>query len=195
MRILKVLKRIWAQLHRFVFWALILSLFWAWIFTMAGDTGREKKVLLYLETPGLDRRALSLRLEDACLPMEGIKMIQARGFGYELFGSELYGDFYIMRESTLKATLEQTPEKLADIEPPEGMRGYEWNGKVYGLLVFNPETQLGPAMEQIRYTPFDQPEPEAFWLCFDAKSPHLASRPGALDNAAWVTALKLLELR
>ena len=41
MGILKVLKRIWAQLHRFVFWALILSLFWAWIYTMVGDTGRE----------------------------------------------------------------------------------------------------------------------------------------------------------
>ena len=69
MGIVKVLKRIWAQLHRFVFWALILSLFWAWIYTMVGDTGRENKVLFYLETPGLERRALSIRLEDACLPM------------------------------------------------------------------------------------------------------------------------------
>lgn len=195
MRILRVLKRIWAQIHRFVFWALILSLFWAWIYTMVGDTSRDKKVLFYLETPGLERRALSIRLEDACLPVEGIKMIQARGFSYELFGSELNGDLYLMRESTLKATLEETPEKLAAIELPEGMRGYEWKGGVYGILAFDPETQKGPAMEQIRYAPFDRPEPEAFWLCFDAKSQHLAAQPGALDNAAWDTALALLAMR
>lgn len=195
MGLIKVLKRIWAQLHRFVFWALVLSLLWAWIYTLVGDTTRDKKVLLYLETPGLDRRALSLRLEDECLPLEGIKMIQARGFGYELFGSELFGDLYLMRESTLKATLEQSPEKLAAVPLPAGMRGYEWQGKVYGILAFDPETQRGPAMEQIRYTPFDRPEPEAFWLCFDAHSPHLAQLPGALDNAAWVTAMALLKLQ
>lgn len=195
MRILRVLKRIWAQLYRFVFWALILSLFWSWIYTMVGDTGRDQKVLFYLETPGLERRPLSIRLEDACLPMEGIRMIQARGFSYELFGSELNGDLYLMRESTLKATLEETPEKLAAITPPEGMRGYEWKGGVYGLLAFDPETQKGPAMEQIRYAPFDRPEPEAFWLCFDAKSQHLAAQPGALDNAAWETAMALLAMR
>ena len=194
MGILKVLKRIWAQLHRFVFWALILSLFWAWIYTMVGDTGRENMVLFYLETPGLERRALSIRLEDACLPMEGIKMIQARGFSYELFGSELNGDLYLMRESTLKATLEETPEKLTAIDLPEGLRGYAWKGGIYGILAFDPETQKGPAMEQIRYTPFDRPEPEAFWLCFDAKSQHLASLPGALDNAAWETAMALLDM-
>ena len=195
MRILKVLKRIWAQLHRFVFWALILSLFWSWIYLMVGDTSRDKKVLLCLETPGLDRRALSIRLEDACLPMEGIKMIQARGFSYELFGSEVNGDLYLMRESTLKATLEETPEKLAAITLPEGLRGYEWKGGVYGLLAFDPETQKGPAMEQIRYTPFNKPEPEAFWLCFDAKSQHLGFLPSALDNAAWETAMALLAMR
>ena len=194
MGIVKVLKRIWAQLHRFVFWALILSLFWAWIYTMVGDTGRDKKVLFYLETPGLERRALSIRLEDACLPMEGIKMIQARGFSYELFGSELNGDFYLMRESTLKATLEETPEKLCPIRLPEGLRGYAWKGGIYGILAFDPETQKGPAMEQIRYAPFDRPEPEAFWLCFDGKSQHLASLPGALDNAAWETAMALLAM-
>ena len=195
MRIIKVLKRIWAQLHRFVFWALILSLIWAWIYTLVGDTTRDKKVLLCLETPGLDRRALSIRLEDACLPMEGIKMIQARGFSYELFGSEVNGDLYLMRESTLKATLEETPDKLTAIELPEGMRGYEWKGGVYGLLAFDPETQKGPAMEQIRYTPFNKPEPEAFWLCFDAKSQHLGFLPSALDNAAWETAMALLAMR
>ncbi|MBQ1678592.1 MAG: hypothetical protein II062_03535 [Oscillospiraceae bacterium] len=195
MRIVRLLKRIWAQLHRFVFWTLILSLLWCWIYTFLGDAPREKKVLFYLETPGLERRALSLRLEDACLPMEGIVMIQARSFSYELFGSELSGDFYVMRESTLRATLEQTPEKLAAIALPEGMRGYEWENRVYGLLVFDPETQRGAAMEQVRYAPPDLPEPEAFWLCFDAKSPHLASQPGALDDAAWDAALAFLAMK
>ena len=50
-------------------------------------------------------------------------------------------------------------------------------------------------MEQVRYAPPDQPEPEAFWLCFDAKSLHLASQPGALDDAAWDAALAFLAMK
>lgn len=168
---MRILKNIWAQLHRFVFWAMILSLFWCWVYMYVGDAPRDQKLMVLVDAYALDRRELSLRLEDAGLP-EGIKLIQARSFDYDIFGSTLDGDLYLMKESILKATMEESPEKLAAIVPPEGTRGWEWQGRCYGILAFDPETQKGPAMDCIQYTPLPDPEPEAYYLCFDAACLH-----------------------
>lgn len=195
MRIVKVLKRIWAQLHRFVFWALILSLLWAWVYsTFVSDAPREKKVLLYVDSYGLERRALGLALEDACLPDGQIEMIQVRSFDYDIFSSYFEGDLYLMRESILKATMEESPEKLAPIPVPEGAEGWAWEGQNVAIRVFDPATQTGPAMALIGYAPPGGTEREAYYLCADAASLHLASRPGALDDAAWHVALALLAM-
>ena len=188
---MRILKNIWSQLHRFVFWAIILSILWAWIYTFVGDTSHEKKVMVYVDAYALEQRALSLRLEDEGLP-EGIKMIQVRSFDYDIFGTSLDGDIYLMKESILKATLEETPDKLTAIEIPAGMTGYEWEGETWAILAFDPATQHGPAMNYIQYTPMPDPEPEAYYLCFDAASPHLQTVPGAVDNAAWTVAMHLL---
>lgn len=184
---MRILKNIWAQLHRFVFWALILSLLWGWIYTFVGDTSRDKKLILCVDAYALDQRPLALRLEEEGLPA-GIKMIQVRSFGYDFLGVELEGDLYLMKASILEATLADTPGKLAALTLLEGMAGYERDGKVWGILAFDPATQQGPAMEYIQYTPLPDPEPEAYYLCFDAASPHC----GAQDNAAWELALELL---
>ena len=187
---MKVLKRIWAQLHRFVFWALVLSLLWSWIYTFVGDTSREKKIILCVDAYALEPRALSLRLEDEGLP-PGIKMIQVRSFGYDFLGNELEGDVYLMKGSILQAALEETPGKLAAFALPAGTEGYAWENANYGLKVFDPETQHGPAMAYIQYTPLPDPEREAYYLCFDAAGCHLAANPGAIDNAAWELAMTL----
>ena len=190
---MKILKNIWSQLHRFVFWGLILSILWCWIYTYVGDTSVDKKVLIRVDAYSMERRPLTLRLEELCLP-EGIKMIQVRSFDYDMFGSAVIGDMYLMKESILKATFEETPDKLAPTELPEGMRGYEWEGKTYGILAFDPQTQHGPAMKYISYALYEQPEQEAYYLCFDAASLHLATQPGALDNAAWEVAMAFLSI-
>ena len=190
---MRILKNIWAQLHRFVFWALILSLFWAWIYTFVGDTTRDKKLILCVDAYALEQRPLALRLEDECLPA-GIKMIQVRSFGYDFLGTELEGDLYLMKASILEAALTDTPGKLAPLTLPEGMAGYTREGKTWGILVFAPATQHGPAMDYIQYTPLPDPEPEAYYLCFDAASPHLARNEGALDNAALELALAFLRI-
>ena len=116
---MRILKNIWAQLHRFVFWALILSLLWAWIYTFVGDTTRDKKLILCVDAYALEQRPLALRLEDECLPA-GIKMIQVRSFGYDFLGTELEGDLYLMKASILEAALTDTPGKLAPLTLPEG---------------------------------------------------------------------------
>jgi hypothetical protein len=190
---MRILKNIWAQLHRFVFWALILSLLWAWIYTFVGDTSREKKVILYVDAYALDQRGLGLRLEEECLPA-GIKMIQVRSFGYSFLGTELEGDLYLMKASILESTLTDTPGTLAALPLPEGMRGYEREGKCWGILAFDPETQRGPAMDYIQYAPLLNPEQEAYYLCIDADGPHFSGNQGAVDNAAWEVGLALLQL-
>lgn len=191
---MRILKNILSQLHRFVFWAILLSLFWAWIFlNFVGDTSREKKVLVYVDAYGLERHELAVRLEEEGLP-EGIKMIQVRSFDYDLFGSSLEGDLYLMRESILRGTLEESPEKLAAISLPAGTEGYVWQDQVYGLRIYDPATGQGAAAAYVQYTSPYVPEQEAYYLCFDAAGPHLESCPGALDNAAWDTALRLLAL-
>ena len=191
---MKILKNIWNQLHRFIFWAIILSVLWAWIYTFVGDAPREKKVLVYIDAYGLEERDLALRLEEDCLP-EGIKMIQVRSFDYDIFGSSINGDVYLMKESILKATLDESPEKLAPVPLPEGRSGYQWQGKSWGILAFDPATQTGPAMRFVQYAPAGAAEPEPYYLCFEANALHLASQPGALDNAAWDVGMALLQIQ
>lgn len=185
---MKFLKNVWSQLHRFVFWAIIISMLWCWIYTYVGDTSRDKKVLVYVDVFAMERRALNLRLEEEGLT-EGIKMIQVRSFDYDMFGSALEGDLYLMRESILKATLEESPEKLLPLAAlPDGASGYEWDGKIWGIRAFDASTQTGVAMDYIRYAPDQYLETEDYYLCLDAQSPHLE------DGAAWKVALDLLSL-
>ena len=185
---MKFLKNVWSQLHRFVFWAIILSMLWCWIYTYVGDTSRDKKILVYVDVYAMERRALNLRLEEEGLS-EGIKMIQVRSFDYDMFGSALEGDLYLMRESILKATLEESPEKLLPLTPPDGTVGYEWEGQIWGIQAFDITTQTGIAMEYLQYAPPPYPETENYYLCLDAQSPHLE------DGAAWKVALDLLSLK
>ncbi len=190
---MRFLNNVWAQLHRFVFWALILSLFWFWVYTFVGDTTRDKKVILYVDAYGLDQRQLALRLEEEYLPA-GIKMIQVRGFDYDFLGGEPEGDLYLMKASLLETILTETPGRLAALPLPDGMRGWEREGKRWGILAFDPASQLGPAMDYIQYVSPLAQEPEAYYLCVDAASLHFSGNPGALDNAAWEVAMALLSI-
>ena len=191
---MRILKNILAQLHRFVFWAMTLSLFWAWIYVnFVGDCAPEKKVVVCVNACALESRELAVRLEEESLPA-GIRMIQVRDFDYELFGSAVNGDVYLMQESILRATLEQSPDKLREITLPAGTSGFQWNGKTWGILAYDPETRQGPAMDYILYAPRSDGEQEAYYLCFDAAGLHLAGNEGAVDDAAREVGLALLRI-
>ncbi len=190
---MRVLKRIVSQLHRYVIWAMALTLLWSFVYTRVGDRPREKKLVLYLGAYAAEDRALSLRLEEAGLP-QGIELIQARSASYDLFGSTRDGDLYLIRETDLRTLLSDAPDRLAPLELPEGMEGFVWEGETLGLRVFDPLTQRGPAMSYIQYTPIPDPEPDAYYLCFDRASCHLETNPGAIDNAAWELAMELIQL-
>ena len=68
------LKNIWTQLHRFVVWAILSTILWAWIFTLVTDTGPANKVTLYVQTEGCRDQALAEVLNEA--RPEGIRLIQ-----------------------------------------------------------------------------------------------------------------------
>ena len=59
---MQILRNIWSQLHRFVFWALLSTILWAWIFTIITDTVPEKKVTLYVQTEDCRSEELALKL-------------------------------------------------------------------------------------------------------------------------------------
>ena len=182
------LKRIWNQLHRFVFWAILLSIFWAWIYlNFVGDAKAAQKVVLTVESGDLKSHALAVLLEEP-EPPEGLRMIQVRSFDYDIFGSAVVGDLYIMRESTLKATLAESPEKLAPLTLPEGWEGWRWQDQVYGIRVYDRAGGLAVAGDYIRYAPLTDPNPEPCYLCLDAQSLHLT------DGAAWTVAQRFLAL-
>ena len=61
---MQVFRNIWSQLHRFVFWALLSTILWAWIFTLVTDTVPEKKVTVYVLTEECRSTELALRLEE-----------------------------------------------------------------------------------------------------------------------------------
>ena len=183
----KFLKNVGAQLHRFVLWTLILIFFWGWIYTFVGDTTRAKKVMIYVDAYELDGQTLTERLEDMGLP-EGIKMIQVRSFANHLVSSTIEGDVYVIRESMLLSALEETPGKLMPIGIPAGFTGYEWEGETWGVRVYDASTGTGVASDCILYALINGPEPENYYLCFDAKSPHLE------DGAVWQVVMNLLSL-
>ena len=53
------MKGILRNLHRYVLWALVSVVFWAWVFTRVLDAPAGKKLVVYADMPDLDRAALS----------------------------------------------------------------------------------------------------------------------------------------
>ena len=96
---MRVLKNIWSQLHRFVFWALLSTILWAWIFTLLTDTVPEKKVTLYVQTEDCRSVELTLKLEEE--KPQGIKMVKVHPVSYAAFGNRelLEADLYAVREA------------------------------------------------------------------------------------------------
>lgn len=192
---MRILKNILSQLHRFAFWTIILALFWIWIYANIGDPAPEKKIVIYIDAYEVDQRGLSLRLEEEGLP-EGIKLIQVRTGDYIFASSNspIKGDLYLLKESVLKTNLEQTPDQFAPVSVPDGMTGFSWEGKTWGIQVYNAAEKAGAAMNYICYSFDGDPEPDDYYLCFDADSCHVAGLPNAVDNAAWEVVLNLLSI-
>ena len=185
-----MIKKVLSNFHRYLLWLLICVMFWAWVFTMMTDTTRGKKVTVLISAPDVAGYELSEKLEKN--KPQGIRMIKARPMSYEAIrtGSSSEADIFIVPESELIEHIEE----LIEIEGFDGYVHYVSEGKVYGVLVFDPETGLGAASEYVTYT-ISGADTERYYLCFNKDSVHIGELNGSKDDAAVKVALDILALR
>ena len=182
---MQVLKNIWSQLHRFVFWALLSTIFWAWIFTLITDTVPEKKVTLYVQTEDCRSVDLTLKLEEE--KPEGIRMIKVHPFSYAVFGDRelLEADLYAIGEADAAEMLPSFAPLDGETLDTGGRELYIRDGVAYGVKLSGPG-EPGAAASYMGYEPG-----KSYYLFFNAESPHL----GSGDGAALRVAEALLKLK
>lgn len=179
-----MIKNILRNWYRYVLWALLSAVFWAWIFILLFSARPAKKIVLYADLPDLDRNALSIELERE--KPEGIRIVDTAVFDDMMFNQVevLSGDLFLIPES-------KVGEYLASFAPIDraafpGETFYESDGEAYGILVYDEETGLRVGDDLIFYIP-----QERCWLFFNKDSQHIGGR----DDAAFAVARHFLTLR
>ncbi len=171
------MKGILKNLHRYVVWALVSVVFWAWIFTRITDAPASRKVLLYADLPDLDRPALSAALE-ADMP-DSIRFVEARAFMDEYFSSAnvTKGDVYIVPEANAELYL----PSFTPIDPASfpDLPRYESGGKIYGLCVYDEAAGIRIGARYLLYE-----TGQRYYLFFNAASLHLGALNASEDDAA-----------
>lgn len=185
-----MIKKVLSNFHRYLLWLLICVMVWAWIFTMMTDTSRAKKVTVLISSPAVSEYALSEKLEET--KPEGIKLIKARPMSYEAIrtGSSSEADIFIVPESELIEHIEE----LSEITCFDGFDSFVSDGKIYGVLAFDPETGIGAASGFITYA-VPGAEAERYYICFNKDSMHIGDLNDSKDDAAIKVALDILALR
>ena len=179
-----MIKRILGNRYRYILWALLSAVFWAWIFILLFSARPAKKVVLYADLPDLDRNALSIELERE--KPEGIKIVDTAVFDDMMFNQVevLSGDLFLIPDSKVGEYLASfAPIDRADFP---GETFYESDGEADGILVYDEETGLKTGGDLIFYIP-----QERCWLFFNKDSQHIGGR----DDAAIAVARHFLNLR
>ncbi len=181
-KVLHVLGNIVRQTHMYVIWILISAVFVSFLFNLATDVRREKKVTIFVQADSIREEELETVLMDK-LP-EGIKMVKVHTFSYSLFGVSELGedDIYIVKASDLEqydGNFAPLPDYF-DVSTSDKV--YSKGGIALGLLVHT--GGAGCASEYIDYGNDD------YYLFFGKACCH----PGK-DGAAADIAEKLLQLR
>ena len=183
---MRFLKNVFSQMHRWVLWALISVMFWAWVFTWVNDTSPAKKVTLYAQVDVCEDEALAQKLAES--RPEGIRMVKVHPFSYAMFDDgDLQGaDLYIVRASEIETFL-QDFAPIGEEDWDFGERElYRADGIPYGVKIYDAASGEGAASEYLRYDPR-----EDYYLFFNAASLHL----GDGDGAALQLAELLLKLK
>lgn len=182
-----MIKRILRNWFRYLLWALMSVMIWAWIFTLLFSAREKRKITIFADVPEIEENALSIELEKD-LP-KGIRLIDAKTFNALLFQqyAVLKGDLYLVPESDAETYLPSfTPIDRAAFP---GAAFYEADGEAYGILLF--DGQSGPAVggQYVTYA-----AGERCWLFFNKDSKHLGAWNGSADDAAIVIAQHFLKL-
>lgn len=175
------------NLHRYVLWALISVVFWAWVFTRILDAPAGKKLVVYADMPDLDRAALSSALEKD-MP-EGIRFVDAMAFMDEMFttGNVTHGDLFVVPASHAELFLSD----FSPIDPAAfpDLPLYTFDGKAYGVCVYDEAAAIYIGTRYVGYLPG-----ETYYLFFNAASPHLGQWNDSPDDAALRAARTFLTL-
>lgn len=183
-----MIKRILRSWHRYVLCALLSVIFWAWIFTLLFHAPAKHKVVLYAGLPVIDGNGLSMVLEED-LP-EGIRRVDAGAIEDSIFNQDevLYGDLYIISETDA----EQLIPSFAPIDRAafQGETFYESDGKTYGILIYDEETGLKVAGDNVFYVPHQR-----FYLFFNKDSRHIGEWNDSPDDGAIKVAQHFMTLK
>ena len=141
---------------------------------MLTDAVPARKVVLFVQVEAPQDQALQLRLEEA--KPEGIKLVKVHPFDYILFDdSELRrADLFVVRASDLETFLPDFAPLDAEDWDDGGREPFLWEGRVYGVKIYDAASGTGAAMDYLGYDPG-----EDYYLCMNARSLHLGSGDGA----------------
>lgn len=185
-----MLKRILGNWHRYVLWAVLSGIVWAWIIMLATKTDASQKVTVYADLPVIREEALELALERE--KPDSIKYVEAKSFDNIIIDQSavLQGDLFLIPESKAETYL----ASFAPIEDPEtlfpGQTFYESDGKAYGIVVFDEPAGIWIGKEYVMYI-----AEERCFLFFNKDSKHIGAWNGSPDDAAIVIAKNFLKLK
>lgn len=191
---MRLIKKIFSNLHRYLLWLLISVFLWAFVYFLITDTTREKKVTIYVDAPEVRAEAMADALE--LNKPEGIKMIKAYPFSYAAFNSLAVGsgDIYIMSESAIMNNLDVLCP-IGNEFAAHSENGFYVDGSLYGICLRSVKSGVVCAGE---YITFDAPgaagSGEDYYICFNKRSIHILPWTGVGDDAAAELAESILEL-
>lgn len=167
---MRTIKKLASNAHRYVLWALISVFFWGWVFSLAGDAPRAKKLTVFTSVEAIDCAALKAALSER-LP-DGINLVQVHPFRYAAFDTSEAeaADIFIVTEEEAKSMAKY----LSHIEGDDGL---VVDGAVIAVVLI-PE-------EVFKNTEFLLTEThEPVYICFGSRSVHTKSLNGSSDDAA-----------
>ena len=181
------MKGIFKNLHRYVFWAVISAVFWAWVVFLVTDAPADRKLILYADLDAMDRDALSAALEQD-LP-DNIRFVEPLLFVDEMFepAGVTKGDLFVVSEGQAEGVLADLA--VIDRAAFPGQSFYEAEGKAYGILVYDEDRGVRMGTRYLAYEPGGR-----YYLFFNGKSGHLGAWNGSNDDAAIRAAQTFLTL-
>lgn len=183
-----MLKGILKNWHRYVVWAILSAVFWAWAVLRVTDALPKNKVVLYADLYEIDRPAVEQAVEPA-LP-EGIRFMEVDLFEDMLFSptSVLTGDLYLVPESKVAEYLESFLPIDRSLFP--GATFYESEGEAYGVCVYDEAAGVAVAGSHVLYFPGQR-----CYLFLNRDSRHVgAGNENSYDDAAIVLAQAFMNI-
>ena len=181
---MKTIKRIFSQLLVYCAWIVISTLIWSWLFNIAADTTVRKKITVFVEAEEVNDNAFAVYLESV-MPKK-LKMIKVHPFSYAMFDEYTltHADIYIVKADDAEKYI----DSFVPIEKTDGEEYYVFDGKAYGIKIYDAESGVGFGKEYIKYSDCD------YYLFYGVNSVHIGEINGSNDGYAFDIAYEIFKL-